>query len=259
MSKNKGLSRFAERAGWSVTLVTFFAGTMLLQAYQDNFQTEQQEGMSNHSQVEKVNLGKRVDSQISSLVAVKSKSLPPSDSNIGHAFWVSEQLDVMVTELTKEVYNSVMFGSVASDEPMLFSQVQDVQKFANSLSIQQGLEPCYANDKLLNDCTGWRIPYDNEWMLFANAGQGTKYAGSDVFTDVGWPKSKVYNVASKPPNQWGLYDMSGGNPELILDHRTKNYGLLGDERPLVEMNIQRVQVSFAVRLVRTTQIESKRN
>ena len=35
MNKNNGVSRFAERAGWCVTILTFFGGTIFLQLRQE--------------------------------------------------------------------------------------------------------------------------------------------------------------------------------------------------------------------------------
>ena len=266
MNKNNGVSRFAERAGWCVTIVTFFGGTTFLHFQQEANHQNQISLLQKHSQssnvtkpVEHTNVTKPVEyAKRTSPVEVASKILPPLDSDIGHAFWVLDQLDVMKTEVTKELYSYVMFGVAAENTPMIFFNLDDVFHFANRLSVHQGLQPCYRNDSLREECSGWRIPTDNEWMLFASAGQGTKYAGSDVFDDVGWDRNRSYRVASKPPNSWGMYDMSGGARELVLDHKESSYGLLGDERPLNHMRVQELGDSFAVRFVRNAPIESQR-
>lgn len=260
MNKNKGVSRFAERTGWFVTLVTFFCGTIFLLIQQEVNHRKQMEKLLQDAQRPTAKLEKTILSQEDPLpVTFSSKVLPPLGSRIGQAFWVSDKLEVMSTEVTKGLYSSVMLGTVAGDTPMLFSGMHNVLQFANALSVHQGLRQCYVNDLLLQDCSGWRIPTDNEWMLFASAGQGTKYAGSDVFSDVGWRTSKVYDVASKPPNSWGMHDMSGGAREVVFDIKDKRYGLLGDEQPLAHMRIQELEGNFAVRLVRIAPKETYRN
>ena len=257
MNKNNGVSRFAERAGWCVTILTFFGGTIFLQLRQE----------ANHQdQIVKIQSQAKVSSNVRPLTYTKKKysidvdyvTLPPPDSNLGHAFWVSERLNVMTTEVSKALYSSVMYEIEGEDIPMEFSAVNDVLAFANHLSVKQGLKPCYRDHEVLEKCSGWRVPTDNEWMLFANAGQGTKYSGSDVFDDVGWDERSSYQIASKPPNCWGMHDMSGGAREVVFNHKEGSYGLLGDQKPLNLMHVQALEDSFAVRLVRDAPIESQR-
>ena len=78
----------------------------------------------------------------------------------------------------------------------------------------------------LNQLTGieFRLPKEAEWEFAARGGnksQGYKYSGSDTLADVAWYKGnsskKTHEVATKQPNELGLYDMSGNVVEWCQD------------------------------------------
>jgi hypothetical protein len=87
----------------------------------------------------------------------------------------------------------------------------DAVAFAQKLSDKEGL----------SGESAYRLPTEAEWEYAARAGQGTKYAGSDDVDAVAWHKgnsgSKTHPVGQKPPNAWGLYDMTGNVFEWTLD------------------------------------------
>ena len=76
----------------------------------------------------------------------------------------------------------------------------------------------------------YRLPTEAEWEYAARGGnksQGYKYSGSNTIDDVTWYDTNsagtTHPVASKAPNELGLYDMSGSVWEWCSDWYSSSY------------------------------------
>jgi len=118
------------------------------------------------------------------------------------------------TEVTQELWQAVM-GS----NPSHFSGSQKPVEYVN-------LYDCQAFISRLNSLTGqrFRLPTEAEWEFAARGGnesRGYKYSGSNTLNNVAWygtnSEDQTHNVATKSPNELGLYDMSGNVLEWCND------------------------------------------
>lgn len=119
------------------------------------------------------------------------------------------------TEVTQALWQAVMgsnpsYFSGDSNRPVERVSWNDCQNFLNKL----------------NELTGmaFRLPTEAEWEFAARGGnksQGNKYAGSSDIDFVAWYKHNsndmTHPVATKAPNELGIYDMSGNVSEWCYD------------------------------------------
>lgn len=122
------------------------------------------------------------------------------------------------------------------NRPVINVNWYDAIAYANWLSQQHGFPKAYDSrgnliDKYGNITTdvskveGYRLPTEAEWEYAARGGKysnGYLYSGSHNPTEVSWfsynSENKTHPVASKAPNELGIYDMSGNVWEWTTDY-----------------------------------------
>ncbi len=105
----------------------------------------------------------------------------------------------------------------------------DAIEMANAASVREGLEPAYTVDgkKVTWDANanGYRLPTRLEWFVVALAKETHKFAGSAKADDVAWyaenSANRTHPVCQKPPNAYGLCDLSGNVTEWGWDRWEK--------------------------------------
>lgn len=133
--------------------------------------------------------------------------------------------------------------------------------FANLLSTNKSLAPCYALDQCsgqlgngmvcdvasvvgasLYECQGYRLPTSAEWEYAARAGTKTSVYTGDivehapmytcfddpVLSPIAWycanAGTTTHPVGLKLPNAWGLHDMVGNAAEWVTTNGVHGYG-----------------------------------
>ena len=128
------------------------------------------------------------------------------------------------TEVTQELWEAVMGKSLSQIASENGKETYGVG--ANYPMYYISWNDCQAFITKLNNLTGknFRLPTEAEWEYAARGGnksQGYKYSGSNTIYDVAWYDTNsagtTHPVATKMPNELGLYDMSGSVWEWCSD------------------------------------------
>lgn len=149
-------------------------------------------------------------------------------------YWIGE------TEVTQELWVAVM-----GYNPSYFNEYGNADYFSYHADYDAGINlqrpvdyinisDCQAFCSALSQLTGktFRMPTEAEWEFAARGGNlshGYDYAGSENADDVAWYKETIpsptlwtegwgpQTVATKAPNELGIYDMSGNDEEWVMD------------------------------------------
>ncbi len=132
---------------------------------------------------------------------------------IGYAFAIGK------TEVTQGLWKAIMgnnpskFATCGDNCPVEQVSWDDIQTFLEKFNAKTGKK--------------YRLPSEAEWEYACRAGAQQQYCGGDNLDSVGWygglakpagNSGKATNpVATRQPNAWGLYDMSGNVWEWVED------------------------------------------
>ena len=177
----------------------------------------------------------------------------PNDENPKRVVKIESSFLLGETEVTQELYELVMGynpsefkGKYDSNKrPVEMVTWYDAIDFCNKLSELQDKNLYYeinnieyhddgksikkARVKPNEGANGFRLPLSKEWEYAAKAGTNNIYAGTNdksKLEEYAWfgenSNKETHPVATKKPNEWNLYDMSGNVGEWCYDLFDKN-------------------------------------
>lgn len=196
-----------------------------------------------------------VDIPAGSFVMGAAKEQPgvPFDELPPHRVTV-KPFQMMVTEVTLEQYKKFILQSGRVEivteafmdannqketAPVVYVSWNDVRKFAYWLN----------QNRPVADKGRYRLPTEAEWEYACRAGKMQEYCGSNKASKVAWYVSKTIAgqmpVATRQPNAFGLYDMSGNVREWVEDCYHSSY-----ERAPVDGHAWSADCGSASRVIR---------
>ena len=141
-----------------------------------------------------------------------------------HEVTLTKSYSMAETETTQKLWNVIMGNNPSNNTSSFNNPVEQV-----TWDEIQNL--CAALNSILADQIGdkvFRLPTEAEWEYAARGGnksQGYKYSGGDDPNEIAWyisnSEERTHEVATKKPNELGLYDMNGNIWERCYDYKRK--------------------------------------
>ncbi len=131
-----------------------------------------------------------------------------------HQVTITKDFYIGKTEVTNALWVAVMGSNPSSvngdNKPVDYVTWNDCQEFISKLNTATGMK--------------FRLPTEAEWEFAARGGNKSRhyqYSGSNNIDDVAWycdnSGKTTHDVATKRPNELGIYDMSGNMSEWCQD------------------------------------------
>ena len=130
------------------------------------------------------------------------------------------------TEVTQALWKAVMGTTISEQRDKVGTSWSLYGEGDNFPMYYISWDDCQTFVSKLNQLTGkrFRLPTEAEWEYACRGGKksrGYKYSGSNTIRDVAWyignSSDGAYSVATKSPNELGIYDMSGNVHEWCQD------------------------------------------
>ncbi len=169
-----------------------------------------------------------------------------------HEVTLTNDFLMMSTELTEQMWDSVMGGTSTSQLPKNAVSWDDAVAFCNAMSTAEDLTPVYTINGTNGDVTwnqdanGYRLPTEAEWEYACRAGSTSAFPDGPIdavhcdlnvnLDGMGWycynSGDALHEAGLKAANNWGLDDMNGNLWEWCWDGYTEDIQDLGGTDPV---------------------------